>query len=251
MTSQVFSDEELTAYLDGEADGRLEAALSEALETDTTLQDRLAQLDIPVASIREGYAALLADAPPMPVLDTPVDRAPLWRGIATFGGGLAAGLAVAVVSGLFSVPDAPSKPGWKAVVANYQTLYGPETLVDETPSQDEQAAQLASVGAALGIDLSELPQPAELTFRRAQLLDFRGRPLAQIAFTRPDGTPIALCILQSKTSEDTLVTASLIQEMGTASWQTGTFGFLLVGGDTPADLSSEASYFAAWSQTAL
>lgn len=251
MTGQVFSDEDLTAYLDGEAEARLEAALSEALETDEVLQARLERFDVPIAAIRDGYAALLADAPPMPALGGPVDRTPLWRGVGTFAAGIAAGVGFAVVSGLFSAPEAPAPLGWKAVVANYQALYGTDTLAAETPSSAEQAAQLAQVSAAIGLDLSDLPQTANLTFRRAQVLDFRGRPLAQIAYTRPDGTPVALCILQSKTPADTLVTAALVQEMGTASWQTGMFGFLLIGGDAPADLSPDAARFAAWSQATL
>lgn len=251
MTGLVFSDEDLTAYLDGEADPQLEAAVTQALETDEVLQARLAQLDVPIAAIRDGYAALLSEAPKMPTLKKPVDRAPLWRGAGLFAGGLAAGLAVAVVSGLFSAPDEPSRPGWKAAVASYQALYGVGTLSADAPSSTERADQLARVGDALGLDLQDLPQTPGLTFKRAQVLEFRGRPLAQIAFSRADGTPVALCILQSQTPEDTLVTASLIEEMGAASWQTGMFGFLLIGGDVPGDLAPDAARFAAWSQASL
>ena len=39
---RAFSDEQLTAFLDGEADDALEAAIAEALETDAALAERMA-----------------------------------------------------------------------------------------------------------------------------------------------------------------------------------------------------------------
>jgi anti-sigma factor RsiW len=248
MTGPIFSDEDLTAYLDGEAEPALEAALSRALEVDEVLQERLSRLDVPIAAIREGYAALLADAPAMPPLEEPASRNIGWRGFGTFGAGLAAGIAITVATGLFAPTPEPQRPGWKATVASYQSLYGAKTLPADAPSATEQAAQLASVGEAINLDLSDLPNTPGLSFRRAQLLDFGGRPLAQIAFVASDGTPVALCILQENEADDTLVTASIIEDMGAASWQTGTYGFLLIGGDAPDVLAPDAARFAAWSQ---
>ena len=47
----MFSDEELTAFLDGEADDALQAAIEAQLETDAGLAERMAGLDIPIAPI--------------------------------------------------------------------------------------------------------------------------------------------------------------------------------------------------------
>lgn len=250
MSERAFSDEDLTAYLDGEADADLESALSQALETDAALIARLESLDAPIAAIRDGYAALLAEAPEMP--DMAPAKAPsyLWRGIGTFGAGIAAGLAVAAVGGLLRAPEAPS-PGWKAMVANYQNLYGIETLADATPSAEMRATQMAHVSAIIGLDLSDLPNTAGLTFKRAQVLDFNGRPLAQIAYTRADGTPVALCILTGANPVETPVSASVVQGLGATSWNAGGFGYLLIGGDDPADLAPDTARFSAWSGRTL
>ena len=104
-----FTDEDLTAFLDGEADDALRAEIEAALETDAALGARIAELDIPLVPIAEAYTALLATAPPMPELpDIAVAPAPTTRfgwgwGIGTFGTGLAAGLA----------DHLDRKPGWR------------------------------------------------------------------------------------------------------------------------------------------
>ena len=96
-----FSDEDLTAFLDGEADDALTAAIADQLERDSDLADRLAALDIPMVPLAEAYNALLAEAPPMPDLPATVPNDEPRRGfgwgwgVGSFATGIAAGLAVA------------------------------------------------------------------------------------------------------------------------------------------------------------
>ena len=251
MADRAFSDEELTSYLDGEADRRLEEAISAALESgDQMLSAQIAALDAPIAIIREGYDALLTEAPPVPSLAPPTTPSQIWPRAGFFGVGLAAGLAVAVVGGLFQTPDAPA-PGWKATVAQYQMLYGSDTLAEVSPTPDARLSELTQVASAIGVDLSDLPELPGLTFRRAQVLDFRGRPLAQIAYSRGDGTPVALCIIKGSSPPDTLVQAEEIAGLGAVSWNAAGFGYLLIGGEDAESLLSEAQPFATWSQSVL
>jgi anti-sigma factor RsiW len=254
----VLTDEDLTAYLDGQCDPETEARISAQLETDDALVERLGALDIPIAAIRQGYDALLADAPPMPDLTNVTSmpaaaRTAPWRGFGMFGAGLAAGLAIMAVAGQFqSAPGpAPAAPlGWKAVVANYQMLYDTKTLYPETPSAETRAAQLAHVGRELNMDLSGLEDAPGLTFKRAQILSFQGRPLAQIAYLKADGTPVALCILESKdgrSGKRTDVAYEVVGGLGGASWTMNGIGYIVIGGDDPAALTGEAAHFASWS----
>ncbi|WP_299287618.1 hypothetical protein [uncultured Tateyamaria sp.] len=244
-----FSDEDLTAYLDGEADDALHAAIDAALETDEALGDRLAGLDIPMGAIKAAYADLLDNAPAPPVFEAPVANTPRPRfgwgwGLSTFGTGIAAGLAVAVFTG-FGTPE-PAPRGWVSFVASYQALYTTETLSVADPSADDAAVQLAAVSDALGLDLAALPQAEGLTFKRAQVLGFKGKPLIQIAYLRDDGTPVALCILPAGPDAQP-VNMGQAEGLDIARWNTPGFGFLLIGGTDAAPLAQEAETFQNWS----
>lgn len=260
-TPRTFSDEELTAFLDGEADDVLLEEISEALETDAELEERMAGLEIPMAAITGAFDQMLADAPAMPALPTLKDavpeptkapepantNAPLkWAwGLGTFGTGIAAGLAVALFTG-FGTPE-PAPRGWVSFVASYQTLYTTTTLAGLNPSEAEAALQLASVSEGIGIDLAGLPQAEGLTFRRAQLLGFNGKPLVQISYLRDDGTPVALCIIPAGPDEKGL-SMGAAEGLDVARWNTPGFGFLLIGGQDGEPLAREAETFQEWSQ---
>ena len=58
-TPHSFSDEDLTAFLDGEAPDALHAAIETALDSDQILANRMAALDVPLDPIVSAYDALL------------------------------------------------------------------------------------------------------------------------------------------------------------------------------------------------
>ncbi|MEL6882870.1 MAG: hypothetical protein AAFP87_00070 [Pseudomonadota bacterium] len=250
-TEHRFSDEDLTAFLDGEADDTLTADIADQLERDPDLADRLAALDIPLVPLAEAYNALLAEAPPMPELPEmtrpadPVRRTGWGWGVGGFATGIAAGLAVAAFVGFGAPPPAPA-PSWAAFVASYQSLYTEATLRDVDPTPAETQAQLAAVSASLGLDVTDLPNADGLNFKRAQVLNFRGKPLVQIAYLRNDGTPVALCIIPAGPDEKPL-NMGQAQGMDVARWNTPGYGFLLIGGADPAPLAAEADTFRKWS----
>ncbi|MEX0364424.1 MAG: anti-sigma factor [Ruegeria sp.] len=250
--ARAFTDEELTAFLDGEADDALHAEIEAALEADPAVADQMAALDVPLAPIAEAYEALLQDVPPMPALPEAVVAPdavpqPKWGwgwGLGTFATGLAAGLAVAMFTG-FGTPE-PAPRGWVSFVASYQALYTEQTLMVASPSVDEAQMQLAAVSDAIGFDLTGLPEAEGLTFKRAQTLGFNGKPLIQIAFARADGTPVALCIIPAGPDAKP-VDMGAAEGMELARWNTPGYGFLLIGGTDTAPLAREAETFEAWS----
>ncbi|WP_299620320.1 hypothetical protein [uncultured Tateyamaria sp.] len=249
---RAFTDEELTAFLDGEADDELHAAIDAALETDAALLARAEALFLPpevMGAMAQGYDALLDTAPAMAALPEPVApparRRRSWA-VLPFGVGLAAGLAVAAFVGLSTPEPAPAR-GWVSFVASYQALYTTATLADAAPTAAETTAQLVTVSQAVGLDLTGLPEAAGLTFKRAQVLGFNGKPLVQIAFLRDDGTPVALCIIPAGPDAKP-VNMGAAEGLGLARWNTPGHGFLLIGGTDAAPLEAEAETFADWAE---
>lgn len=256
MSADRFSDEDLTAFLDGQADPVLSAEIGAELETDAHLQARLASLDIPIAALREGYDALLGQAPEPPRFDVVEEKAPkprLWGLLgATFAGTFAGGLAAGILAAILitpSSPEAPS-PGWKAAVANYQSLYASATLEGVRPDADTMRAELARVSAALGVGLDDLPQARGLEYRRAQILDWKGKALAQIVYQRADGTPVAFCILPIDDTSPLPMNPMNTDGATAVSWHSGGYGYLMIGGSELETLEREALPFERWSQAA-
>jgi anti-sigma factor RsiW len=252
MDHNHFTDEQLTAYLDGEADAELTAMIDAALEVDAQLGDRMAGLDIPLAAINQAYDALLDQAPEMPDVQTMTAQHPrqgfgIWGAIGVFGTGIAAGLAMAVFTG-FGDP-VPKEPGWKAVVASYQSLYSMETFTADAVDETEAQLQLAQVSQLIGSDLTQLPDIDGLSFKRAQILNFKGKPLVQLAFARADGTPVALCIIKSKTKDSKPINLETFFGMEAASWNIDGLAYLLIGGDVVPETTSEAKAFETWAMT--
>ncbi len=251
--AHTFSDEELTAYLDGEAGSDLAQAIDQALETDPALTARMEELTFPKDALAAAFDAQLALAPSVPNLpEFPAETAttPLqkpsgrgfWPGLGLgLGGGLAAGLAVAMFTGLGK--PAPAQPGWIEMVANYQVLYVPETLQSRRgpPQRDGQAgaqggvyvASLEELSSVVGLDLTGLKTVDGLQFKRAQRLGFNGKPLIQVAYTLPDGTPFAICILPSDAEERAPRTGT-VAGLAATDWTTGTHGIVIIGGQDEA-----------------
>lgn len=247
-----FTDEQLTAYLDGEATADLCAQIEAALDTDDALGAQLAALDIPVVEIAQAYDVLLTQAPSMPLLPAKAQhsthrRIGVWGIVGVFGTGIAAGLATAMFTGFGSPP--PAQPGWKAVVGSYQSLYSVDTLANEDISPAETQIQLAQVSQLVGADLTQLPQVEGLTFKRAQVLGFKGKPLVQLSFVRSDGTPIALCIIKANTKDSKPINSEELFGMAAASWNSDGRAYLLIGGDAAPTTQSEAKAFEIWAET--
>lgn len=248
MTQQTYySDEELVAFLDGETEFAPVEEIAAALEADPSLADRLAALRVDTEAIKKGFAPLALTDRPMPDLDD---------GQATRGqshwAGIAAAVLVALVVGFgagrsLPGPDAPvaKAPGWKAYVASYQSLYASDTLSHIDRPQDIKDTELARVAATIGkkLEASDLSAAPQVDYKRAQILNFKGKPLIQLAFLTQDGAPVALCILRTNKEDTAGVTAATLEGMSAASWSKGGYDYLLIGGTDQTLISDMAAQY--------
>lgn len=244
MTDAAYiTDEELTAYLDGEASDALQTRIEAAMQVDHDLKNRLSALTLDIAILQQEVLSSYPAAPAMPVL--PPQR-PSSRSGRIFASGIAVGATIGVLifATLLSRPQ-PTEEGWASFVASYQMLYTAETLNRANPSSSDTSAQLRHVSDAVGLDLNALPDIAGLTFKRAQVLGFRGAPLIQIAYQRPDGTPVALCIIQSDPQPTDTMAEGESKGLQTVRWTQDGHGFLLIGDMDPKPLREAAEIFAA------
>lgn len=246
MTVRSFSDEDLTAVLDGEADAALAVAVEDAAATDPALADRMARLSGLTEGLGVAMGHLLRAAPAMP--DLPV-AAPSAR---RFGLVQSAAVAAALVLGLGlgGYVTAPTggqavAQGWMGYVAAYQALYVPQTVAIDAPSPADARAQLADLGAVLGRDLTGALTDVGLDFRRGQMLGFEGRSLVQLAYAGPDGAPFALCVIALPDGDASAVASATLEGLAAAHWTDGGYGFLLIGGEDVGLVEKAAEGFRA------
>lgn len=240
----MFTDEQLTAFLDGELPLNEAQAIADALEHDPELAKRLADLEVDFAPIRAAFDDLLKDAPVIPIAANETHAPRRW--VTPL---IAASVALLVGFGAgFTVPRAPvpvAAPGWLEVVASYQALYSAETLAAVQPDAVSRMAEVARVAGALGAPLTaENVASADLRYARGQVLDLNGQPLAQFLYQAADGTPVALCVIATG-AEDAPVSARTVGGMNAAVWRQGGFAYLVIGDTDAATISDAAVEFAA------
>ncbi|MGW8466999.1 anti-sigma factor family protein [Pseudomonas sp. CLCA07] len=197
------SDEQLVAYLDDQLDVEQRTRIDTALAEDSTLNLRLQWLARSSLPFKEAYAEMGQQAP-LDRLQFMLDRLPSperpsmnRRWFLAAAASLVVGSVVA--DRLFlSWQSSQQKPNWRGLVADYMSLYVPETLEHLPSDESTQRAQLQVIDTRLGLNLS----PAKLVlprseFRRAQILEYEGVPIAQITYLDPVHGPIALCATRS------------------------------------------------------
>lgn len=226
--TEIFSDEDLIAYLDSEADETLVAKIEAALSPE--LEHRLLTLEKGRERAVEGFEAALQMAPqmaPLPDATVGVGRFRPW-GYAGLGLAASLFLAVGIYQTVIGAGARQVEP-WHREVAAYHALYVTETLAAVPSDAGDQMARLADLSALVGGDLSPAMTSIDMQFRRAQQLGFEGAPLVQMAYLAEGGVPVALCILRSEGPRQE-VRVTTIQGMSSASWADGTRRFLLIGG---------------------
>jgi anti-sigma factor RsiW len=236
-TKHSFSDEDVMAYADGQADGDLAANIDAALLDDAKLAARIETLQAQTAELRGAFDLALQDAPQMPAHLVAKRPSP-----ARFGVPLA--LAASFALGMVAMNILQPAPGWIDRVASYQALYAPETLGGAVQEEVRTAAVLSETRNRIGVDLAAIPQLDGMTFKRAQMLAMDAKPLVQIAYLAEDGTPFALCIVQV-TGADHGVTSTRSHDLEAASWTTDGVGFVLIGGADAARVTDLAKGIAA------
>jgi len=241
-------DEDLTAFLDGEADGPLQAEIEDALASDPGMQRRLTELSVDRDALRAGFDALLEDAPAAPasLSQTAEVTRPRWRvGPVALAASVVICLFVGGLTG-FSLGGRDEQT-WRDFAAAYHALYVEETLANVTVSESAVGTELSRVQEALGkqIDFHTLSKLEQMNFKRAQVLGFQGRPLVQLAFLSTRREPIALCIIRWDGATDRPQVSERMLGMSAVRWTKDGYGYLLVGGTDDTMLEEAADLLAA------
>jgi anti-sigma factor RsiW len=249
-------DERIVAYLDGELDPAERAAFVTRLEAEPELLARLEVLDRGGEGLADAMAELKARAP-KPRLDDILAQAvaqheaegdavvPLRR--APFAGlsprqMIAAAIALFLLGGVandffrgYQAPRVVEQPApaqrenWRQAVAEYWSLTTPETLAF-VPTPERAADELQLASTRLGIDLADTPARLPgLSFRGAQLFDFHGKPLVQMAFLDPEHGPIAYCVIDNPEKAEIAPTTEELDGFTIVHWAGGGKARLLIG----------------------
>ncbi|ASS54353.1 anti-sigma factor family protein [Rhizobium leguminosarum] len=248
------SDEDLTAFIDGELTAEEAARIEAIVNEDESTAKRLEFLARASLPFEQAFAPLLSEAPReklemmlAAISAQPSARSgpmPAFASRRRFLGALAASLVAGIaidraaigVGRGFLARDENSE--WRAVVADYISLYTPETLAGPVPATEDQAAQLGPLDEKLGLSLSpEAVSLPGIDFKRALMLQYDGKPLAQIAYLDPETGPMALCIVKSDAGSKAPDLESR-KGLNMIYWSNETHAFMLIG-RIPADRMKE------------
>jgi anti-sigma factor RsiW len=216
--SDGIEDALLVAYLDGELEPERHDEVERMLRTDASLRARLAALGEGARPIRSTFGALL-EAAPRKRLEAGFAAAAAKSGqgrphryrrmlVATsaallllVGGGLAGYFIAKPPANLFEEADT-DEDAWVAAVLGQLSLYDAASVAAIEVNEAERTAQITRLGQELNLNLSESKVTLEgLTLKRADLLHFQGRKLAQLLYASGRHGPIALCIVQAPGGE--------------------------------------------------
>ena len=271
------TDEDLVIYLDGLLEGAEAEYLEREVKLDRALEARLELLRRGERGFAEAYDLLLREAPdkrlkqilklvidpPPPPPPPPVaepeppaqvaDRAPRtdtepWGGwrvlaaaavlLAVFSGGFIASRFIGLPGESPQVANDPGAAGWRATVAYYQTLFVKETLENAAGDARSQSANLRAALAHVGLDPSvEKVSVGPLQFKRAEVLNYKGKPLVQVAYLFKGDTPVSLSIIRGRKPAHGVMTERR-EGLNIAYWRSSEFGFMVIG-DVPGEALEE------------
>jgi len=262
-----FSDEELVAYLDGEAEFAPIDAIKAALVTDEDLRRRLNSLQFNqqvLVSAMDNISERVSKKSELPgcLVESSVERktpsvsefpskqkTPTNEARFSFEGWqkIAAVALLSLVIGWSArnVTTDNNLNNWHNYVAAYQALYSKETLASVDQTKEKSTEQLQQVTSVLGkkIEMAQLTNVKGLNYKRAQILGYKGQPLIQLAFLSAKGKPVALCIIKTKKNEKSKVTHEVQQGLKAAHWKKGEFEYLLIGSNDADLIKSAAKEF--------
>lgn len=248
---RTFSSEDLTSYLDGEADTNLRRAVDHALADDVALRHRLDHLKLDRVAIAAAFDTLLVTAPPYPSKSGILQlqhrsKRQRWLAIAAtalvcFGLGWTASTLI----------TRAKTETWQHYAATYHAMYVTNTLAHVAEDPVAAADDLSRVSSALGLAIvpSALSGADQLEFKRAQVLGFGGRPVVQIAFLAKGGlskagAPIALCITRIGVAGSRAIQTDTVLGMAAATWTKDVHEYLLVGGTDASLIATAAAQLA-------
>lgn len=239
------SDEQLVAYLDDELDSDYRRQLDDAIADDPLLNLRVQWLARSNLPYKNAYDELAQQAP-TERLQARLDAiaSPERPGISRrwFIGAAAAALVGAgvladrVVLGW----QAKQSHNWRELVSDYMALYVPQTLAHLPTDDATQRAQLQAVDKRLGLSLStaKLKLPGA-EFRRAQVLEYDGVPIAQIVYLDAKYGPLALCVTRSNSGSRPIAQEHR-HNMNVVYWTEREHAWMLIGYNPSSELEGMA-----------
>ncbi|VVO54728.1 hypothetical protein PS838_00471 [Pseudomonas fluorescens] len=239
------SDEQLVAYLDDQLDTEQRSRIDAAIAEDSLLNLRLQWLARSSLPFKDAYDQAGRQAP-VDRLQSMLDSLPSPERPAMDRRWFLAAAAALVVSGV--VADrlfigwqrGQQQNDWRALMADYMALYVPQTL-DHLPGDEAaQRAQLRTIDARLGLTLV----PANLAlpraqFKRAQILEYDGVPMAQVIWIDPAHGPLALCVTRSSSGSRPFAHEHR-RGLTVVYWADMEHAWMLIGHNPAADLEDMA-----------
>jgi anti-sigma factor RsiW len=256
-------DAELTAFIDGALSPVDREALAKRIAADAELAARLEELRSGGRDFRSAFEVLLAAAPTerldeilagatqaasRPFMER---RAPdrgrmafrIAAGFLLFVAGISLGVLLPRVLGSAPTEVAERGPAnWRSAVAEYLTLYTRDSLAGIPDDAAMRSAELDQAGTrlALGLTPDKVALPG-LALKRAQLFEFNGKPLAQIAYLGADDGPVAFCIIVNGAAD----AAPKFEEregQNIVFWSKGGRGYLIIGRTPRQNLEALATH---------
>lgn len=239
------SDEQLVAYLDDQLDHEQRARIDSAIAEDPTLNLRLQWLARSNLPFKAAYDELGQQAP-MDRLQYMLETLPAPARPGMSRRWFLAAAAGLVVSGVLADrlflgwQLSQQKNNWRDLVADYMSLYVPQTLEHLPSDEAAQRVQLRTIDARLGLKLA----PAQLAlprseFKRAQILEYDGVAIAQITYLDPAHGPMALCVTRSNSGSRPLAHERR-HEMNVVYWAEQQHAWMLIGRNPAAELEDMA-----------
>ncbi len=247
MKSKIkFTDEQLTAYLDGEYDYVPKDEVESALKYDADLRAQLDRLSFDRAACSSAFDSLLETSA---VGSSHVENKSAKTKKKYFFLWQSAAAVLLVGMGWFGnhtlLKDENFLDDWKAYAAAYQVMYTQETLasLDFSVSQKRESLERVKKHIPLQYSLESAGTVDGLSFERAQVLAYKQSKVVQFAFLLDGITPVALCVTkhQSKVKDNDNFNLEIREGMSSATWVTGGYEFLLIGGSDDAFIQQAAN----------
>ena len=237
-----WTDEHIIAYLDGKLDMEQGQALHCDRQHDRELDAYIRSMEIDIDELAAAGDEMLAGAPEFnfekkTTSEKKTTDMPMWRQTAMAASVLAV-FGLGFLTAQFFPSKNPPPENWLQAVAEYQMLYSTKTLELLEKTDDQRSREVAEIGRKLDLILARSDVDVDgLAFKRAQLLNYKKKPLVQFAYLDTDGTPIAFCIIKKpKNGVKSDVVADIpikekkmIANQNAAVWSMGNYGFVVIG----------------------
>lgn len=154
---------------------------------------------------------------------------------------LSLGVGYVVGTGGISLKAPPaevaSASSWVSRVADYQSLYVPNTVRNISVDRAASEEKLQRLAATSNLKTAIPDLSAEgYAFVRAQELGFEGQPLVQLVYYSEGRPPLALCFMASDATTESDLQLQTFHGLGTASWVADNQRFVIVAEESPDTL---------------